>query len=78
MNIEQMNWITAEILIAVRAGHQGPVSWAADGATISLPGLKLNVLLTLDGSRTRVTVLRDGWVSVFDTMDEALYTLYTH
>ena len=75
MNIKQMNWITAEIMIAARAGYQGPVSWAADGATISLPGLLLTVYLEFDGSGTRVTVARAGRVSIFDTMDEALAAL---
>lgn len=70
-----MNWITAEIMITVAAGYRGPVSWAARGASINLPGLKLNVHLTLDGTRTRVTVIRDGLISGFDTMDEALDTL---
>ena len=74
MSTEQKNLIADELLVVVAAGYHGPVTWADNGAFIVLPGFRLHVVLAHDG-QTRVVVTRDGLISVFDTMDEALDTL---
>ena len=74
MNTEQKNLIADELLVVAAAGYHGPVTWADHGAFIVLPDFRLHVVLTPD-NQTRVVVTRDGLISVFDSMDEALDTL---
>lgn len=71
MNAEQKNLIADELLVVAAAGYHGPVTWTDHGAFIVLPDFRLHVVFAHDG-QTCVVVTRDGLISVFDSMDEAL------